>query len=504
MQSGDKAILHLSSSTKQSDIFEKIDTMLSELDDQVKRRRDDVARIIKEQSFQSYDMQKIDNFLSKPYVTIPKSENQWYVIVPRFIDLQVGWLLRQTDTYNVFLVDIYSKWLYGVPKALEDAVDFVEPPPITLEGDFLKVDPGLQDKVFKKYKRFLHRRDGLGTIKIKPKARFNLVSELVKDGVLPFSPKPIAMEDIIERPIQIELRNYQQEAVEKFRKYGSIGVFWMPSAGKTIIGLYLMNMLKGKKLIVVPTLTLVEQWKQRITQYTTIPIHECDIITYSSAHKVIDKEYTFTIFDECHHLPANVFSKLALIKTKYRLGLSATPYREDGRNELIFALTGFPLGLDWRRLMEINKIQKPKVRVIITANDSGKITVLDGLLKDNTQKTMIFCDRIAAGKRLAARYQLKFLHGQSKNRLSVAMKERTFIMSRVGDEGLSLDNLERVIEFSFLFGSRRQELQRLGRLFHSSFGGEHVILMSREEFSLYRKRLFSIYEKGIEILLEEK
>ena len=295
-----------------------------------------------------------------------------------------------------------SLWLTSIrsgsmasPKAIEDALDFREPIPITVEGDFIKADPGLQDRVFKKYRRFLHRRDGLGTIKIKPKSRYNLIAELVKDGILPFSPREVAPEDITERPIQIELRDYQREAFEKFRKYGSIGVYWMPSAGKTIIGLYIMNMLKGRKLIVVPTLTLVEQWKERIRRYTAIQPHEYEIITYNSAHKVMGKEYMFTIFDECHHLPANIFSRLALIKTKYRLGLSATPYREDGRNELIFALTGFPLGLDWHHLMEVNKTQKPKARVIITANDSGKITVLDELLKNNNAKTLIFCDSIA-------------------------------------------------------------------------------------------------------------
>jgi superfamily II DNA or RNA helicase len=42
-------------------------------------------------------------------------------------------------------------------------------------------------------------------------------------------------------------------------------------------------------------------------------------------------EYGFTIFDECHHLGAAYFSKaLKKIQTKYMLGLSATPNRDDG------------------------------------------------------------------------------------------------------------------------------------------------------------------------------
>lgn len=482
----------------------QIDSQLAAIREKIKKRTDEVTLLINQASLQRYDKEKVSQFLAKPFVVIPKSENQWYVIVPSFIDLQVGWLLKRTEGFNVFVVDVYSKWLYGIPKPVEEVLDLAEPLPITIEGEFLKVDPSLQDKVFKKYRRFLHRRDGTGTIKIKPRSKFNLVAELVKDGVLPFTSKEVSRDDIIERPIQLDLRDYQKEALKQFMKFGSVGIYWMPSAGKTVIGLYVMNMLKGRKLIVVPTLTLIEQWKQRIRKYTTIHQQEYDIITYNSAHKVMGKEYIFTIFDECHHLPANVFSRLAMIKTKYRMGLSATPYREDGRNELIFALTGYPTGLDWKHLINSDIVKKPNVRLIVTANESGKLTVLDELLKGNNgHKTLIFCDSIAAGKRLSGRYNLKFIYGNSKNRLHTATKENTFIISRVGDEGISLENLERVIEFSFLFGSRRQELQRLGRLFHSSFVGEHIILMTKEEFALYRKRLFSIYEKGIEVSIEQ-
>jgi len=42
-------------------------------------------------------------------------------------------------------------------------------------------------------------------------------------------------------------------------------------------------------------------------------------------------QYGFTIFDECHHLGASYFSKaLMKVQTKYMLGLSATPDRDDG------------------------------------------------------------------------------------------------------------------------------------------------------------------------------
>jgi len=42
-------------------------------------------------------------------------------------------------------------------------------------------------------------------------------------------------------------------------------------------------------------------------------------------------------------------------------------------------------------------------------------------------------------------------------------------------------------------------MQRLGRLFHSEYEGEHIILMTAEEYQRYKKRLLAIYEKGFQI-----
>jgi superfamily II DNA or RNA helicase len=56
------------------------------------------------------------------------------------------------------------------------------------------------------------------------------------------------------------------------------------------------------------------------------------------------KEYGFTIFDECHHLGAQHFSKtLQKVQTKCMLGLSATPKREDGLTKVFFWFLGQPV-----------------------------------------------------------------------------------------------------------------------------------------------------------------
>ncbi len=67
--------------------------------------------------------------------------------------------------------------------------------------------------------------------------------------------------------------------------------------------------------------------------------------------------------------------------------------------------------------------------------------------------------------------------------------------------GVSLKELEHIIEVDFLFGSKREQIQRTGRLFHSKEAKRHDILMTKEEFEKYGKRLHSLVEKGFKINL---
>ena len=72
------------------------------------------------------------------------------------------------------------------------------------------------------------------------------------------------------------------------------------------------------------------------------------------------------------------------------------------------------------------------------------------------------------------------------------------IASSIADEGLSIPDIRRIVEVDFLFGSPMQAGQRVGRLMNQAADattpGEHHVLMSREEFRRYAKRLL-IYEQ---------
>jgi len=445
------------------------------------------------------------NFFNKPYVILPRKENEWYLIVPRFIDLQLGWLWQQTPSFNIFLVNRYIDWLYPLPPELKRQLGFKEPPfkPI-VDEDHLICKPEETDLAWERYKKYLLRREAPGKIRVKKRAHFNLICELIKDGILPFKPKPVDPEDILDRTPNFKLRDYQKEAWTYFISFGNIGVYWPGGAGKRWFALYAMTRLKGKKLVIVPTRTLQEEWNQLIKALTPIRQDEVEVICYASAPKVMKKEYTLTVFDEHHRLPANTYARLALIRTKYRIGTTATPWREDGRVDLIFALTGYPLGLSWEKFLKMKVISKPYVEVIIVPSLAEKFRVLDELVKLHQDKTMIFSDSLKLGERISQKYGFPFVHGGTSKRLQVIKGNPVTVVSRVGDEGIDITDLKTIIEFSFLFGSRRQQAQRTGRLLHSRFKGQHYILMTSEEYAKYKKRLYSLYERGFQIKLTRK
>jgi superfamily II DNA or RNA helicase len=153
-----------------------------------------------------------------------------------------------------------------------------------------------------------------------------------------------------------ELRDYQKDIVNivlpKIKNEGG-GLLSVPTGrGKTVLGLYLATQLKCRTLIVVHKEFLMNQWIERIKQYTDCTIgkiqqNKVDIekdfvvgmlqsISMKEYENDIFSKFDFVIYDECHHLSSRVFSQALLkINTPYTLGLSATPNRAD-KTEKVF------------------------------------------------------------------------------------------------------------------------------------------------------------------------
>ena len=450
--------------------------------------------------------EELGDFFKKPYTLVeaakrrPTETDSWFLIVPRFIDAQFGWLEKQDVGFNVFRVNRYVEWLGGLPDEIKKQLGWKTAPQLELEGTVLKGPPAALQQAWQKYRPFLRHQDEKG-IAINPKQTFELLASLIKDGVLPFIPRPVNAEDMRPPIIDFQLRPYQDEAWQKFTRYSNVGVFYPASVGKTFLGLYAMASLKGPHLVVVPTKILEEQWLERIQAHTSLKPDEYVVTTYHSAiRKHANREWNLVIIDECHHLPADQFSKLALIRRKYTMGLTASPQREDGREEYIFALTGYPVGLGWQHFRDLGIIASPTMNVWIIRNFEAKLGLLRSLLARD-RKTIIFADSIEIGKTIAARFQTPHVHGATReDRLKTISDAKVSVVSRVGDEGVSLPEVEMVVEVDWLYGSRRQELQRFTRTLHSRMKQpEYHILMTLDEYLHDRKRLFSVMDKGFKV-----
>jgi superfamily II DNA or RNA helicase len=107
-------------------------------------------------------------------------------------------------------------------------------------------------------------------------------------------------------------------------------------------------------LVVAPTLDLVRQWFDLLGATFGVPVglvgggeHDVrplTVTTYDSAFlhmEHLGARFGVVVFDECHHLPSPAYSMAAsALLAPFRLGLTATPERTDGREHELEALIG--------------------------------------------------------------------------------------------------------------------------------------------------------------------
>jgi len=162
------------------------------------------------------------------------------------------------------------------------------------------------------------------------------------------------------------LRDYQVNIVNTFIDYVTKssdkggGLIDLPCGrGKTVIAIMILTLLKKKTLIIVHKEFLLNQWVERIKEFCPdarigliqgqiIDIEEKDIVI-GMLQSLSMKEYPqnqfksfgFTIFDECHHISSETFSRaMQKIVTQYSLGLSATMNRKDGLTKVFKLFLG--------------------------------------------------------------------------------------------------------------------------------------------------------------------
>lgn len=149
-------------------------------------------------------------------------------------------------------------------------------------------------------------------------------------------------------------RPEQTEAIDQWLKEKR-GVVVMPTGtGKTEVALHLINQIGSSTLVVAPVRDLMYQWHHRIEQGlgydagiigdNTFNVRPVSVTTYDSAaiHAArLGDQFKMLVFDECHHLPGNFRRDAATMSiAPYRLGLTATPHRSDGKHADLTELIG--------------------------------------------------------------------------------------------------------------------------------------------------------------------
>ncbi len=152
-----------------------------------------------------------------------------------------------------------------------------------------------------------------------------------------------------------EPRPYQLAALQAWSQHRGQGVVVLPTgSGKSQVAMMAIDQRRRSSLIVVPTLDLVRQWYDllRTTFATEVgvigggeyQIHPLTVTTYDSAYlhmEHIGNRFGLVVFDECHHLPGESYALSAKqCLAPFRLGLTATPERADGRDALLDDLVG--------------------------------------------------------------------------------------------------------------------------------------------------------------------
>ncbi|MDB5308995.1 MAG: helicase [Gemmataceae bacterium] len=152
-----------------------------------------------------------------------------------------------------------------------------------------------------------------------------------------------------------EPRPYQLEAVRKWVEGGRRGVVVMPTGtGKTFAAFLCIEKVGRPTLIVTPKIDLMIQWARELEQAFGVGVgmvgagvfeyKPLTVTTYDSAYIHLERwanRFGLVIFDECHHLPGPSYAEAAHAGlAPFRLGLTATPERADGAEDLLPGLIG--------------------------------------------------------------------------------------------------------------------------------------------------------------------
>ena len=417
-------------------------------------------------------------------------------------------------------------------------------------------------------KKYL-KPEGEGTFSLDLLNRGKIKVELIKMGFPVDDRIPLSRGERVEIDLSgtFLARDYQESAVKSFLGNGErgtgFGTIVLPcGSGKTIVGILAMARLKTRTLILCPNVQSVHQWIREIRTKTNIAddmigeysgdvkeikpitVSTYQILTYRKpgteeyAHFSLlrDGRWGFIIYDEVHMLPAPVFRITAELQSIYRLGLTATLIREDGREDEVFSLVG-PKRYDspWSELAQRGYIAEAychEIRVPLMEEDEvgyalaskrekyriasvnrRKLDIVEGLVQKHSEDSIIIIGQyIEQLEEVGKRFSWPIVTGKTSNKVRDEIYQkfrnkeiRVLIVSKVANFAIDLTDCSVAIQISGTFGSRQEEAQRLGRILRPKERPSHFYTIiteysEEEEFAMNRQKFLS--EQGYSYTLE--
>jgi len=339
-------------------------------------------------------------------------------------------------------------------------------------------------------------------------------------------PLPVTLKSVTLADAEFHVRDYQVEAARAFNGTGKAGTGFgtvvMPcGAGKTVVGMKVMELVGANTLILTTNVAAAHQWidelldkteltREQVGEYSgdSKQIRPVTIATYQILVWRPDKEQDFPhfrlfrerkwgliIYDEVHLLPAPVFRVTAEIQAVRRLGLTATLVREDGRESDVFSLVGpkrydvpwkeleakgwiaeancYEIRLDLPEALKVQyAVADKRGKFRVASENPRKIDVTKQIISNHREDSiMVIGQYLDQLDELAKALDAPLITGKTPN----PERERIYatfragevpviVVSKVANFAIDLPDASVAIQVSGTFGSRQEEAQRLGRI----------------------------------------
>ncbi|OPJ56117.1 DEAD/DEAH box helicase family protein [Clostridium chromiireducens] len=335
-------------------------------------------------------------------------------------------------------------------------------------------------------------------------------------------------------PEWFKIRDYQKEAISKWRENKFIGLLNMATGtGKTLTALSAVKELSDciineplLVIIVCPYTHLVEQWKDDVISFNISPIIaysnsdyknwekslekliyrlDLEVITfgcvlttnstYKSANfqnliNTYDKNILLVI-DEAHNAGAYEFKKVLLPKIRYRLALSATPARhfdDEGTKELSNYFGGEIYSFDLKRAIDDGFLTKyyyyPEI-----------ISLTDDERKEYAELSKKIAKAMALSKKNKSK-SLEMLLIKRARILASAENKLTKLRELMKDQKDTYYNLVYCGAVNFIdHGKSVKQIDKVCEILGSEFDMK-VAKFTSEESSDERKKIIQNYKDG--------